>query len=248
MKDFAKSIVCNTKAVATKVGNAPYKGAKPNYNGVSDSELKSWLRMAEQDLKDAKRDMDKANHDYRGAEITERDKVVGKYAEQIYEANRVIYNITEELKERERNKHGNTKVGNYVPNYRYKGFLITNPEGYEFVVFLKDGLHVAFRGTTSKAVAEDWCDWHDPKTGKPVKNKKSGNTKVGNATIVDLMGQAKEYNTKFWEAYRKGDQKEAEKWAGYAKILKRQIADERSDIQQRLKKLDEAEKMISFSY
>lgn len=79
------------------------------------------------------------------------------------------------------------KVGNYTPNYRYKGFLITNPEGYEFVVFLQDGLHVGYRGTTSKAQAEDWCDWHDPKTGKPVakfRNSKTGNSKCGNAEVV----------------------------------------------------------------
>ena len=70
------------------------------------------------------------------------------------------------------------KTGNATPNYRYKGFLITNPEG-EYVVFLQDGIHVAFRGTRSKAMAEDWCDWHDPKTGKAL------NSKVGNSSSDD---------------------------------------------------------------
>lgn len=67
------------------------------------------------------------------------------------------------------------KIGNFTPNYRYKDFLITNPEGYEYIVFLKDGHTVAYRGTTSKAQAEDWCDWHDAKTGKPTGNSKTGN-------------------------------------------------------------------------
>lgn len=72
---------------------------------------------------------------------------------------------------------GNAKVGNATPNYRYKDFLITNPEGHEYIVFLKDGRTVGYRGTTSKAQAEDWCDWHDPKTGKSIGNK------VGNRVI-----------------------------------------------------------------
>lgn len=68
-------------------------------------------------------------------------------------------------------KVGNSKTGNATPNYRYKDFLITNPEGHEYIVFLKDGRTVGYRGTTSKAQAEDWCDWHDPKTGKSIGNK-----------------------------------------------------------------------------
>lgn len=75
-------------------------------------------------------------------------------------------------------KIGN-KVGNATPNYRYKDFLITNPEGHEYIVFLKDGRTVGYRGTTSKAQAEDWCDWHDPKTGKSIGNK------VGNEASDD---------------------------------------------------------------
>lgn len=75
-------------------------------------------------------------------------------------------------KEKAGNKVGNFKTGNATPNYRYKDFLITNPEGHEYIVFLKDGRTVGYRGTTSKAQAEDWCDWHDPKTGKSIGNKK----------------------------------------------------------------------------
>ena len=75
----------------------------------------------------------------------------------------------------EATKIGNSKTGNATPNYRYKDFLITNPEGHEYIVFLKDGRTVGYRGTTSKAQAEDWCDWHDPKTGKSIGNK-TGNS------------------------------------------------------------------------
>jgi len=83
-------------------------------------------------------------------------------------------------KEKAGNKVGNSKIGNATPNYRYKDFLITNPEGHEYIVFLKDGRTVCYRGTTSKAQAEDWCDWHDPKTGKSIGNSKTGNAKDKN--------------------------------------------------------------------
>ena len=131
----------------------------------------------------------------------------------------------------------NTKVGNWTPNYRYKGFLITNPEGYEFVVFLQDGLHVGYRGTTSKAQAEDWCDWHDPKTGKPVakfRNSKTGNSnkaeiiekkKKEGATIKVDNGQKLEFSdgstyvkTSFSDDYR-----EAHNYTGNSRVGNRDI-------------------------
>jgi hypothetical protein len=81
--------------------------------------------------------------------------------------------LSDDVKEREDKDDADIeKVGNATPNYRYKDFLITNPEGHEYIVFLKDGRTVGYRGTTSKAQAEDWCDWHDPKTGKSIGNKK----------------------------------------------------------------------------
>lgn len=210
MKDFAKSIVCNSKAVATKVGNAPYKGAKPNYNGVSDSELKSWLRMAEQDLKDAKRDMDKANHDYRGAEITERDKVVGKYAEQIYEANRVIYNITEELKERERNKHGNTRTGNSYSWTQRRGHQELYDPAIPFGGHVRGYVEKSKNGytgakTNGPIVIEQKEFATEAEAKKFVENKQTGNKKVGNA--------AKTFSGKYLDIYDNGTVVVKEGWA-----------------------------------
>lgn len=74
--------------------------------------------------------------------------------------------------------------------------------------------------------------------------KKQGNSKVGNYYITDLMGQANEYSKGFSEALKKGDKAEAEKVSGYAKILKKQIKEEREEIQKRLKDLDTAERIM----
>ena len=70
-----------------------------------------------------------------------------------------------------------------------------------------------------------------------------GNSKVGNY-ILSLMDQANEYSKGFSEALKKGDKAEAEKVSGYAKILKRQIKEERDEIQKRLKELDNAERIM----
>ena len=70
-----------------------------------------------------------------------------------------------------------------------------------------------------------------------------GNSKVGNY-ILNLMDQANEYSKGFSEALKKGDKAEAEKVSGYAKILKRQIKEERDEIQKRLKELDNAERIM----
>lgn len=92
-------------------------------------------------------------------------------------------------------KVGNSKVGNYTPNYRYKGFLISNPEGNQWTVYLKDGLTVAHEAR-SKSMAEDWCDWHDPKTNKPL----SKGNNIGNESI----------NAQEWSMF-KGLAKDAQK-------------------------------------
>lgn len=74
-------------------------------------------------------------------------------------------------------------------------------------------------------------------------NTNAGNSKVGNY-ILNLMDQANEYSKGFSEALKKGDKSEAEKVSGYAKILKRQIKEERDEIQKRLKELDNAERIM----
>lgn len=73
--------------------------------------------------------------------------------------------------------------------------------------------------------------------------KKVGNSKVGNY-IMNVMDQANEYSKGFSEALKKGDRAEAEKFSGYAKILKRQIKEERDEIQKRLKDFDNAERIM----
>lgn len=72
---------------------------------------------------------------------------------------------------------------------------------------------------------------------------RTGNAKVGNY-ILNLTDQANEYSKGFSEALKKGDKAEAEKFSGYAKILKRQIKEERDEIQKRLKEFDNAERIM----
>lgn len=75
------------------------------------------------------------------------------------------------------------------------------------------------------------------------KSIRTNNSKVGNY-ILNLMDQANEYSKGFSEALKKGDKAEAEKFSGYAKILKRQIKEERDELQKRLKEFDNAERIM----
>lgn len=245
MKDFAKSIVCNTK-----VGNGlkdDMKRAHPNDSMVDDVKTSATYEAI---VKQPWR-----VYDILGAD----DSMIREYAfELIAKKYGVDYNTIyyawlhngyklsdhKGPTNQEKAKRDFQKLGVSVSNTKTcnsnKAEIIEKKKKEGATLKVDNGQKLEFSdGSTyvKTSFSDDYREAHNY----------TGNTKAGNATIVDLMGQAKEYSTKFWESHKKGDQKEAEKWFGYAKILKRQIAEERSDIQQRLKNLNEAEKLIGFA-
>jgi hypothetical protein len=168
MKDFAKSIVCNVKAEAAKIGNNAFQEKTLQYaydkaksKGLSGKALEDEiLRIATHAAPYAS----SAHSDSLRREVQEFLLKVGN-------------SVPDDMI--------NGRVGN-KSNYRYKGFLITfSQDGIH--VFLQNGYTVAYGPTGSEEKAKDWCDWHDPKTNKPVAEFR--NSKVGNASGT------KEFNT-----------------------------------------------------
>ena len=162
MKDFAKSIVCNVKAEVEKVGNAQKDDPKARQLW---EEMQHAKKLAEDWAHEINRTGDQS---LKGSQ---------KDAEEAYKKAKKAYE----------DYALNSKTGN-KSNYRYKGFLITfSQDGIH--VFLQNGYTLAFGPTGSEEKAKDWCDWHDPKTNKPVaefRNSKVGNKKIkGNYITID---------------------------------------------------------------
>lgn len=180
------AVVKRGTSAKMKVGNADEEKAKKEFiavakqKGMSDSDIKKMIEQIEKAGQNFRNQLNKVgNETYQHKLYPDKYVIIegknykivtdGKVEKSGELTDAVLYGINQTYK----------KVGNATPNYRYKDFLITNPEGHEYIVFLKDGRTVGYRGTTSKAQAEDWCDWHDPKTGKSIGNK------VGNEASDD---------------------------------------------------------------
>lgn len=197
MKDFAKSIVCNTKAEAEKVGN--FEDPK---------KAKYYIEMWERRRDDAKRSLQNAEghlkeamkHRYGDKEFNQRE--VQRYQEAVKAAEASIKQYDDLIKSAAKTSFGNTRTGNAVPGTWVKKSAMDGPiqekdfNGYSLVVqedtdgkkkwwswyVYKGNSEIAGGEESSegsaKARAEHWLEH-----SVPMPTNRTGNSRVGNKKI-----------------------------------------------------------------